>query len=255
MCIISFNFKEHPKYKLIITANRDEFYNRPTKNAHFWPDQPNLLAGRDLKAMGTWLGITRSGRFAALTNYRDLSQMDENKRSRGEIVTDFLTGNVEAPTYLSTLQRQKDQYNGFNIITGTVDELYYYSNQQNEIQSISPGTHSVSNHLINTPWPKVKRSKQLLLDYVMINDELDIEILFSQLANNELAPDEALPKTGVGLELERKLSPIFIRTDDYGTRSATVILVSNDNEVLFYERVFNSGNLKAEKHFQFSIKQ
>lgn len=254
MCIISFNYKEHPRYKLIIAANRDEFYNRPTKEAHFWEDDSDVLAGRDLEAMGTWLGITKNGRFAALTNYRDLAEFHIKKRSRGNIVRHFLTGSVDAKRYLQSIQREKEAYNGFNVLLGTIDELYYYSNKENIIKKIPAGTHSISNHLLNTPWPKVQRAKESLENYVKNNEQLDKDDIFAQLANDTIAQDDQLPHTGVALELERQLSPIFIRTPDYGTRSSTVIFVTYDNEVSFYERTFNNGALKFENKYHFSIK-
>lgn len=254
MCIISFHFQEHPRYKLIIAANRDEFYERPTKEAHLWKDEPNILAGRDLKEMGTWLGITKEGRFAALTNYRDPTNEKQNKVSRGEIVSSFLTSQKNAPEYLSQLREKKEDYNGFNVLVGTPDELYYYGNRQEDILKIKAGTHSISNHLLNTPWPKVTNAKSMLREYVMNHEQIDVEILFSQLNNQQLADDDLLPKTGVGLPLERQLSPIFIQTDNYGTRSSTVILVTQDNEVTFIERTYNSGSIKKENKFEYKIK-
>lgn len=254
MCIISFHFQQHPKYKLIVLANRDEMYRRPTKHAHFWEDHPNLLAGRDLEANGTWLGMKKDGRFAALTNYRDVKYFHTaNKRSRGEIVANYLTGKDDPVHYLEQLHEKRHQYNGFNVIVGSPDELYYYGNEQGEIIKIEPGTHSLSNHLLNTPWPKVERAKEMLANYVLDNETVDPDVLFEQLHDRTIAPDESLPDTGVGLELERKLSPIFIRTDNYGTRSSTVILVSHDNEVQFIERIFNDGAFKKEIPYHFKI--
>lgn len=251
MCIISFDYKQHPKYKLIVVANRDEFYRRPTEAAHFWEDEPNLVAGRDLQARGTWLGMTKDKRFAALTNYRDLDNERADKRSRGEIITNFLTSNDSPQAYLQKLDAISDEYNGFNVLVGSADELYYYGNQQNKIVEIEPGTHSISNHLLNTPWPKVRRARENLSDYISKHEELEVERLFEQLDNRELAKDDLLPDTGVGLELERQLSPIFIQTENYGTRASTVILVSHDNEVTFIERTFNSGSFKFERKFEF----
>lgn len=253
MCIISFHVQNHPTYKLIIAANRDEFYARPTKNAHFWEDEPSILAGRDLKEMGTWLGITKQGRFAALTNYRDPQLEKNNKISRGSIITNFLTSDIDAPEYLAALRDNKDNYNGFNVIAGTVDDLYYYGNQQEKIMKLDAGTYSVSNHLLNTPWPKVKKASEMLHQYVSTHEKVEHSALFSQLHYSEIAEDELLPETGVGIELERQLSPIFIKTDNYGTRSSTVLLVTHDNDVLFVEQTYNDGSFKQEQTFTFSI--
>src|SRR5690625_2784716 len=253
MCIISFHFQEHPYYKLIVAANRDEFYDRPTEEAHFWEDEPNILAGRDLKEMGTWLGMTKEGRFAALTNFRDSTSEKKNKVSRGEIVSSFLTSDQIAPDFLYELQTKKENYNGFNVLVGTADELYYYGNRQKDISKINPGTHSISNHLINSPWPKVNKARTMLREYVKSTERIDIEELFSQLNNQEIANDDLLPETGVSLTLERQLSPVFIQTDNYGTRSSTVILVTHDDEVTFIERTYNSGAFKKENKFNFTI--
>lgn len=255
MCIITFHYQQHPRYKLIVAANRDEFYQRPTEAVHYWQDHPEVLAGRDLQAMGTWLGITKQGRFAALTNYRDPAEFHSQKRSRGAIVHNFLTGTMNAVDYLQVLEQEKDLYNGFNVVLGTVDELYYYSNKENIIRKIPPGTHSISNHLLNTPWPKVKRAKAMLANYVLQNEELEIANIFAQLEDRTLADDHELPDTGVGLALERQLSPIFIRTADYGTRSATVILVTHDNEVIFSERTYNAEKFKYARNYVLQINQ
>jgi len=255
MCIISFHFKEHPRYKLIIAANRDEFYGRPTKAAHYWEDHPTLLAGRDLKEMGTWLGITKQGKFAALTNYRDPSLEQENKVSRGEIVTSFLTSDKTPVTFLNELRDRKDEFNGFNVIVGTPDELYYYGNRQEKIIKVEPGTHSISNHLLNTPWPKVKKARKMLRDYALNHTDIETDQLFKQLNDSELAEDDSLPDTGLGKELEKQLSSVFIKTDHYGTRSSTVLLVTHDDEVTFVERTYNSGSFKHEEKFNFSIKK
>ncbi len=253
MCIISFHLDEHPRYKLVIAANRDEFYARPTKEAHFWDDQPNLLAGRDLKEMGTWLGITRDGKFAALTNYRDPKNEKACSTSRGHIVTSYLTGKQTGLDFLHDLRNDQAKYNGFNILVGTINDLFYYGNRQMDIIRVSPGSHSMSNHLLNSPWPKVQHAKDMLHTYVSNEMELDPNVLFHQLQNDRQASDEELPNTGVGLPLERQLSPVFIKTDDYGTRSSTVILVTKDNHVTFRERTYHQGAFKKENKFSFYI--
>ncbi|MEI3605456.1 NRDE family protein [Pseudogracilibacillus sp. SE30717A] len=254
MCIISFHLNEHPHYKLIVAANRDEFYARPTKEAYFWEDHPQIVAGRDLKEMGTWLGMTKDGKFAALTNYRDPANEKEGKTSRGHIVTSYLTGNQSGPEFLEDLRKKKDVYNGFNILVGNMDTLYYYGNRQDDIIEVNPGTHSISNHLLNTSWPKVNQARNMLREYALEQSVIDPNILFSQLQNNEKAIDEELPNTGVGLQLERQLSPVFIKTDDYGTRCSTVILVTKENHVTFIERTYRQGTFLKENAFSFQIK-
>ncbi|RBW69437.1 NRDE family protein [Bacillus taeanensis] len=253
MCLILFAHRVHPIYPLIVAANRDEFYNRPTKEAHFWDDHPDILAGRDLKQMGTWMGVTTTGRFAALTNYRELVELDINKQSRGEIVSNFLAGSDCSSHYLQTLAKKKEQYEGFNIIVGDRNELWYYSNRTNEPIKLEPGIYGLGNSLINTPWPKVVIGKQLFQNAIS-ERMVDQEQLFEALANVEQPTDNLLPNTGVGEEWERKLAPLFIKTENYGTRASTVLTVSNDGNVIFTERTFKKET-SFEKKFEFQIKK
>ena len=253
MCLINFQFQEHPKYKLIVAANRDEFYKRPTAPAHFWEDEPTILAGRDLLQMGTWLGITKQGRFAALTNYRDPAHMTNDKISRGEIISNYLVGNVSPEDYLTSLNIKKEDYNGFNLIIGSPDQLLYYNNIEGEITELSAGTHGLSNHFLNTPWPKVISGKKMLHDYVMKKYLVQPSELFEILSNAEIAEDLYLPKTGIDIELERQLSPLFIKTAEYGTRCSTVLLVDKENNVTFVERTYENGLFKNESHFTFNV--
>ena len=253
MCLINFQFNEHPHYKLIVAANRDEFYNRPTASAHFWEDNPLILAGRDLVQMGTWLGVTKQGRFAALTNFRDPNTETSIKISRGKIVQNYLAGNESPDDFLESLNREKEQYTGFNLIVGNPNELVYYNNIEAEIRDISAGTHGLSNHFLNTPWPKVTKGKAKLREYVLRQKEVQVNALFEILSNDELAPDVDLPETGVGLDLERVLSPLFIKTPKYGTRSATVLLVDNENNVTFVERTYEMGEFKEDNRFTFQL--
>jgi uncharacterized protein with NRDE domain len=253
MCLINFHLQDHPNYKLIVTANRDEFYKRPTQPAQFWVDEPNLLAGRDLMQMGTWLGITKCGRFAALTNYRDPAQFGVVKESRGEIAKNFLVEDTSPLEFIHALNAKKDQYNGFNILIGNAEQLLYYNNINEQIIEIPKGTHGLSNHFLNTPWPKVTKGKIMLKDYVTKNEIMDADELFNILLNAELAEDANLPNTGIGLELERQLSPLFIRTPNYGTRCSTVLLIDYDNNVTFIERTYENGQFKLENNYSFKI--
>lgn len=253
MCLINFQFHNHPHYKLIVAANRDEAYNRPTQTAHYWEDEPDILAGRDLLQMGTWLGMTQGGRFAALTNFRDSKQTNVNKKSRGEIVRDYLVARVSPEEFLLTLQKNKDSYTGFNVILGNQDDLYYYNNVQDKITHIPKGTHGLSNHMLNTPWPKVTKGKHMLGQYVSAHEKVCPDKIFDILSDREEANDEKLPETGIGLELERQLSPQFIKTPEYGTKSSTVVLIDKTNHVTFVERTYVEGLFGGEKHFEFQI--
>ncbi|WP_339254474.1 NRDE family protein [Sporosarcina sp. FSL W8-0480] len=249
MCLINFHVQDHPIYRLIVAANRDEFYERPTAPAHFWEDKPYLLAGRDLSQKGTWLGITKNGRFAALTNYRNPSEQGKDVRSRGEIVTNFLESDKTATEFLDCLQKKRSEYAGFNVIAGTAEELFYYSNVENEVKKIIPGTHGLCNHFLDTPWPKVVKGKADLRNIVEQNREIHPNELFDLLQDAEPFPDEQLPNTGVGEQLERILSPLFIKSEGYGTRSSTVLLIDHENNITFVERTYRDGEFMEDRVF------
>ena len=253
MCLINFHLREHPKYKLIIAANRDEFYERPTATAHFWEDHSTVLAGRDLLQLGTWLGITKEGRIAALTNYRDPSKEKNYAISRGEVITNYLISEDTPRDYLTFINQNRHRYNGFNLIVGNQNQLYYYNNVESKISKIPSGTHGLSNHMLNTSWPKVEKGKQMLRDYVMNHQDVEVTKLFEILSDSEQAQDLYLPQTGIDMDLERKLSPLFIKTPNYGTRNSTVLLIDNDNFVTFVERTYQNGVFMNDSHFTFQI--
>ena len=243
MCLILLSYKMHPDYRLILAANRDEFYNRPTAPLDYWADHPDVLAGRDLKGKGTWLGVTRTGRIAAITNYRYPAAHMENAPSRGILIRDFLTGNASPEQYLKAVRKMSQAYNGFNLIAGEPSGLFYYSNRATRVQQLQPGTYGISNHLIDTAWPKIQRGKDLLQGLLSGREKIDIEKFWEILADRSLPPDKELPDTGVGLQWERILSPSFIISPDYGTRSSSIVLMENSGQITFIERTFsNTGN-------------
>lgn len=255
MCIILLAHRAHPEYPLIVAANRDEFYERPTAQAHFWGDEAGTLAGLDLERGGTWLGVTLKGRIAAVTNYREPGRKIEDALSRGLLVSGFLQGDEEPVRYLSNLSATASSYNGFNLIVGTAERLCYFSNRGAGPQEISAGVHGLSNHLLNTAWPKVERGQQALAELLKQEEPLSIEAVFGILADDARAQDEALPETGVGLELERVLSPLFIKSTVYGTRSSTVVLFNRLGEVTFVERTYTPATGGQEDvHFEFKIR-
>ncbi|MDZ5471540.1 NRDE family protein [Bacillus sp. 31A1R] len=250
MCLILFAYQIHPEFDLIVASNRDEFYDRPTAPAHFWENQQNILAGKDLLKQGTWLGVTKSGRFAALTNYRNPSEVVEGKRSRGELVADFLKGKQSAYSYVKEKTRSRDLYPGYNLVVSDGRDLYYYSNQESMFHKLTPGIYGLSNHLINTEWPKVTYGREKLGE--IIKGEMDTdEPLFQLLKTSDPAPDELLPSTGVSLEWERILSPLFIESETYGTRCSTIVKFTN-NEVIFSERIYTRLSM-TNQNFCFTI--
>jgi uncharacterized protein with NRDE domain len=240
MCVIFIAYRSHAKYPLVALANRDEFYDRPTIAAARWDDEPAIFAGRDLVAGGTWLGVADGGRFAAVTNYRD-PKGQTGDRSRGNLVSEFLPSHENAPDYIDTVSANADQYSGFNLIVGNFDEreneLWYFSNRGGEPQKLRPGLYGLSNHLLNTSWPKVTRGLQAFSELIT-SEEIDTDVCFDLLSDETIAIDEDLPDTGVGLERERILSPIFVRTPIYGTRSSSVVTLDNELRWEFREKVF-----------------
>jgi uncharacterized protein with NRDE domain len=238
MCLILFAYNVHPSYRLVLAANRDEFFERPSSSADFWDDHRQVIAGRDLKGGGTWLGVTKEGRFAAITNYRDPASWKNDAPSRGKLVSNYLCGNQRADNYLDKISRQAQLYNGYNLILGDRRELFSYSNC-GEKQKINSGIYGLSNHLLNTPWPKVSRGKKLLtaaLDKKGVELE---EALFALLTDRRIPADNKLPETGVGMEWERVLSPIFITSPNYGTRSSSILLIGKNGRVRFVEKVYD----------------
>jgi uncharacterized protein with NRDE domain len=240
MCLIVFAYRLHPYYPFIAAANRDEYYERPTAPAAFWEDHPRVLAGRDLKESGTWLGMTRQGKFCAITNYRDPSSVKTTAPSRGRLVSDFLTGRDSAASYIQKVTRQGQQYNGFNLICGDRQDLYVYSNR-GILEKLKPGLYGLSNAYLNTPWPKVVKAKRILTSVI---DQQGAQIeskLFNMLNDRKTAPVNRLPDTGVSRDWEKMLSAVFIHSPLYGTRSSTVVRIGRKGRVTFVEKSFNGS--------------
>lgn len=254
MCLILLALDSHPDYSLIVAANRDEFYERPTAPAAFWSDAPTVLAGRDLQAGGTWLGIDCRGRFAAVTNYRQGQREPTAPRSRGQLVRDFLTSGIDAEEYMRTVERDSESYNGFNLLAGDSGRLGYFSNREGITRMLSPGVYGLSNHLLDTAWPKVVSGKTALDVHVRNGEPELIESLLALLFDRTRPADHLLPSTGVGEEWERLLASAFIASDVYGTRSSTVVLVGYNGIVTFVERTFAAGGSPGElRRFEFDM--
>jgi uncharacterized protein with NRDE domain len=238
MCLLLFAYKVHPAYPLVLAANRDESYQRATAPAAFWSDHPLIYGGRDLEHGGSWLAITRGGRIAAVTNFRDPYAGKNGTRSRGDLVKNFLRGSQSPSEYVNRVSREAGVYNGFNLLAGDLEDLYYFSNRGNRVAAITPGIHGLSNHLLNTPWPKVEHGKRIVAELLRSPTKDLATGLFDILADRSIADDETLPDTGVGLPRERLLSPAFISSSNYGTRASTVVLIDNHGLVQFIERSF-----------------
>ncbi|MHB8578707.1 MAG: NRDE family protein [Ignavibacteriaceae bacterium] len=253
MCLLLISYKNHPRYKLIVAANRDEFYNRPASPAHFWEDKPELLAGIDFEAGGTWLGLTTAGNFSAITNYRDIKNLKKDAPTRGKLVTDFLLNNFSPVDYIKVLEEKSGLYNGYNLIFGNLMQMNYFSNQTKKSIELAPGIYGLSNHLLDTPWYKVEKSKKSF-SIILMKQDIDNLDLFEILSDKSYPADDMLPDTGVGLKIEKAVSPVFVETPYYGTRSSTVILIDKDDHVIFSENSLNTVSGKwIKSSFEFEI--
>lgn len=244
MCLILFAWDAHPEYELIVAANRDEFFDRASVPMHWWDDAP-ILAGRDLSAGGTWLALSAAGRFAAVTNVRDFTRSEAAPRSRGEIPVSFSAGESSPEDFLASLPAA--DYNGYNAVVSDRDSLWWGNNppqaggtsRAGTVAPVEPGIHGLSNAALNTPWPKVVDGKRRFADAIASGAEP--AALFAVLADRAIAPDELLPDTGAGLEIERLASPAFITSDEYGTHASTVVRVRRDGSFDAEERRFLRG--------------
>jgi uncharacterized protein with NRDE domain len=252
MCLILFAWKAHSDFPLVLAANRDEFHARRTAAARFWDDHPGILAGRDLEGMGTWLGVTRGGRFAAVTNYRDAAPAPREAPSRGLLASHYL-GCREAPSaFAANVEAEGLAYRGFNFLAGDRDELWWVSNRAGPARRIEPGVHGLSNHLLDTPWPKVTMGKQRLgqvLDFAPA-----VEPLLDLLEDTSEAAAAELPDTGIGVERERLLSAARIVSPVYGTRSSSALLVGADGKVRFAERAYGADGAELDTlRYEFAL--
>jgi uncharacterized protein with NRDE domain len=254
MCILFIAIKQHPLYPIVIAANRDEFHQRPTQSAHFWENK-NLLAGKDLTGGGTWMGVNTSGDIAALTNIRAPGKDRENAITRGELVANFLKTPVSPNDYLQSLKNSHLQYNGYNLLFGNLDQLQVYNSFEDTAYELEDGVYGLSNASLNSPWPKLDIGRSALANYCKNANILSHEHLFELLGNDLPAKDDELPNTGISVELEKKLSSIFIISPEYGTRSSTILLIDNNNQVYWEERSFSSsGKLTNTVVHEFEIK-
>ncbi len=238
MCLVLVVWQVHPQFPCVVAANRDEFHARPTARAEWWPDHPQILAGRDLNAGGTWLGVTRTGRFAALTNYRDPEQRRTDAPSRGALVSSLLGSGASVAEGLTYLREVGANYNGFNLIFSDGARLGIFESMRGAGRELGPGIYGLSNHLLDTPWPKVQHAKSRLETALL--DMSDTAPVLALLRDDRPAPDEQLPQTGLSLEWERLVSSAFVRASDYGTRCSTIIRFEAGGRAYFDEWSWNS---------------
>jgi uncharacterized protein with NRDE domain len=246
MCLLAIAWKTHPRYRLVVAANRDEFHDRPTAPLGWWQDDPRILGGRDLKAGGTWLGVARSGRFGIVTNYRDVQAPIEGAPSRGHLIPRFLTGATSPKEFLDDLRGAAARYSAFNLLVGGPRALYYFSNRgAANPRSLAPGIYALSNHLLDTPWPKVRRTRARF-EAVLKQGDFSADDLFGVLRDREPAtPEEGLPSTGLPEDWEHVVSAPFIVNERYGTRCSTVLLVERNGRTMLHERRFDSAGVQT----------
>ena len=244
MCLIAIAWQARRELPILVAANRDEWRERAAKPAHWWPDRPHVLAGRDLQAGGTWMGATLGGRFAAVTNFRDPADKRSSAKSRGSLVTEFLLGTDSPARFLSSLSARAAEYNAFNLIAGAGASLYCFSSREAEAREIEPGVHAISNHLLDEPWPKVVAARFAMEEALESRDP--VRVLFDMLSDTRRPADDDLPNTGVGFIWERRLSPPLITGEDYGTRASTVFAITASGKALFEERTRGADGTVTE---------
>jgi uncharacterized protein with NRDE domain len=253
LCLVLLAWRVRADLPLVVAANRDEWRERPAEPAQWWEGRHEIFAGRDLKAGGTWMGVTRSGRFAAVTNFRDPSDKRSTARSRGEIVTEYLRSAEPADLFILSIAQRASDYNGFNLIAGDTTSLWYYGSKEGVAREIEPGIHGLSNHVLDEPWPKVVRGRAAMERALQERDPA--ARLFEFLGDRAGVPDEELPQTGVGLEWERRLASPLITGADYGTRSSTVVALAASGKVHFEERTLgNDGEVVGTRDQRLTVK-
>ncbi len=247
MCLILFAYRQHLDYPFIVIANRDEYYARPTRDAHWW-DDADIFAGRDLEAGGTWLGVDHHGRFAAVTNVREPGGMSPGKISRGELTRGYLSASQPAAEYLHQLGARDQDYAGFNLLLADQQGMWFYSNRDHGIRQVEPGIYGISNGAFDESWPKLSSGKAALA--ALLAGGLDAPQLMEILTDHRVAQDHELPSTGVPLDIERLLSSRFIRSPEYGTRACSVVTIDANQQVSFSEQNYrdaeHSGKLVYE---------
>jgi len=256
MCLILIAHRADPRYRLVVAANRDEFFRRPTAPADYWPAAPHVLGGRDIEKGGTWLGVATDGRWAAVTNFRDGTSPEPGSRSRGGLVAGYLCGSARAHAYVASMEHSAHEYHGFNLVAGDGAGVHYLSNKNEGPMMLAPGVYGLSNHLLDSSWPKVERGKLALREALAgtaMPDRL-IETMLAALSDRSIAEERELPSTGISNDWETLLSAAFIGAPGYGTRASTVLLIDHEGEVHFRERSFGEGGeLIEDRRYRFAL--
>lgn len=254
MCLLVVAWQSHPRYRLIVAANRDEFHERPAAALDWWNDAPAIVAGRDLRSQGTWMGASRTGRYAVVTNYRELERPPADAPSRGELVARYLRSDgASTADYLDALAVHAARYAGYNLLLSDGAALWYQSNRGTALRrALAPGVYGLSNHALDSPWPKLVRSRDRLTE-LLAGDRVEPQTLFALLADRTPAELDETPDTGLPPDWERALSSPFVVHDRYGTRCSTVLLVAHDGQTTLCERRFDAGGaLTGATRIEFS---
>lgn len=244
MCLILIAWHVCPDAPLVLAANRDEYHGRPALPAQQWQDAPGIIGGRDQLAGGTWLAAGRGGRIAAVTNLREPGTRGEGARSRGLLVSEFLQGEDAPADYLRGVATRAGEYDPFNLLVGDGDGLWFLGARSDGPLALGAGLYGISNGELDCPWPKVRHGKeelQRILSAQPGNHADSVAALFALLAERDVPADVELPDTGVGIEWERRLAPLFVQAGDYGTRSSTIIVRDAAGTVHLHERRFDAG--------------
>jgi len=253
VCLLVFAWNAHPRYRLVLAGNRDEYHARATDAAGWWLDVPRLLGGRDLEAGGTWLGFARDGRWGVVTNYREIADSGPAERSRGELIVDFLRGDMRPQAFGRDREARASQYAGYSLLVGERQSLHYFTNRGAPTSPLPAGVHGLSNERLNTPWPKLERTRRRFADLLAAGDPAP-ETLFEILADREPATPDELPRTGLDPALERLVSAPFVISQAYGTRSSHVVMAGHDDRVRFLERRFDAaGSTLGTSEFEFEL--
>jgi uncharacterized protein with NRDE domain len=264
MCLLVLAWRAHPRYRLVLAANRDEYHERLSDPLDKWPPPTEILAGRDQRAGGTWLGLDRTRRFGVVTNFRELQRPRRSAPSRGRLIPEYLSGTEGPEGYLSRLETDAPGYSGFNLVVGDLDQLWYASNRMDRFaQALPPGVHGLSNEFLDSPWPKLKRVRQGFESWLERQADVSANMpantsesprpivtdLLALLADGTPAP-EGSPSTGLSPDWERTLSSPFVTHPTYGTRCSTILLIEPSGAAVMFERRFDSrGQASGDSEF------